>query len=597
MKKKLLLLLVIIGTLASAQAIAQCANSATLAAGDLTPPGVGQTTNVSYATGEYVLAFVTAGANYTVSTCSGTSSFDTQLIVYDDATGSLYAYNDDYCGLQSAASFTASTCGYVRVILSQYYCNSSGLVTQVSMTMNSAGNMPLIIPSPDVTTCPGVPVMIGDSAVATGGTLPYTYAWTPAVGLDSNAVSNPIATVSTSTAFYLEVKDANNCPANDTVNVTLYPAVIPALSDSVRCSGTITLNAGNPGSTYTWSDSSTAQTLLVSTSGTYYVTVTNPSGCTGYDTAHITINPLPVVSLGTDTTQCGGTVTLDAGNPGFSYLWNDGITTQTFTATTSGSCYVTVTDPVTACAAADTINVTISSIPVINLGADTAQCGGTVILDAGNTGMDFLWNDSTTLQTLTAAASGSYYVTIMNPVTGCLATDSIMVTINALPSVSVAALTTCSDYPAFTLTNGLPAGGVYSGTGVSGGMFDPLVSGDGTFVLTYMVTGANSCSAQDTATITVNVCTGIEENSDVSSLNIYPNPSNGLLNIDFSNADGGPLIISILSLQGREVYSLNGRSTSRGYHKTISTEELAKGIYYIRITTGSGMETRKLAIQ
>src|SRR6218665_2548632 len=175
MKKLLLVLLVSFSLFAAKTVSAQCANNGTLAAGDLTPPGVGLSTTQTFASGQYVLAFVTAGANYTVSTC-GVSAFDTQLTAYEDATGTFLAYNDDYCGLQSTISFNANTCGYVRITLHQYSCNSSGLSTTVTMTQNTAGTVPtLSSPAPDVATCPGVPVSIGTATPPTGETTPYTY--------------------------------------------------------------------------------------------------------------------------------------------------------------------------------------------------------------------------------------------------------------------------------------------------------------------------------------------------------------------------------------------------------------------------------------
>lgn len=80
---------------------AQCANDNTLAAGDLTPPGVSLSTVQTYVFGEYVLANVVAGANYTVSTCSN-SSYDSQITIYNDLTGAFIAYNDDACGARSS---------------------------------------------------------------------------------------------------------------------------------------------------------------------------------------------------------------------------------------------------------------------------------------------------------------------------------------------------------------------------------------------------------------------------------------------------------------------------------------------------------------
>ncbi len=61
----------------------------------------------------------------------------------------------------------------------------------------------------------------------------------------------------------------------------------------------------------------------------------------------------------------------------------------------------------------------------------------------------------------------------------------------------------CISAPAFALSGGSPAGGTYSGTGVSGGIFNPATAGAGTFTITYSYTDGNSCT--NTASNTIEV--------------------------------------------------------------------------------------------
>lgn len=879
MKKLVLLLFTACFLLVNTKLSAQCANSATLTAGSLTPPGVGLSTTQTYGAGQYMLAFVSAGANYTVTTC-GTSSYDTQLTVYNDATGAFYAYNDDFCGLQTSTSFTAPVCGYVRVLLHQYSCNGSGLTTPVTMTMNTAGTVPsLTSPAADVSTCSGVAVSIGNPTPATGGTAPYTYSWLSAAGLSSTTTAVTSATVTVPTTYTVTVTDANSCtvtddvsitinappvvnlgadtamcpsgtvifdagnagstyvwndasvnqtysatssglyyvtvttPAgcvgNDSINLTINPLPVVDLgNDSLQCGGTILVDAGNAGSTYAWSTTETTQTVSLSATGSYTVTVTSPFGCQANDVINVTIDPLPVVNLGMDTAQCIGTVMIDAGNAGATYLWNDLTTAQTLTASASGTYYVTVTNSFS-CSATDSINIAINALPVVNLGADTAQCEGTVVLDAGNAGFDFMWNDSTTMQTMTVSSTGNYAVLVTNPTTGCMQIDSIMVTINTNPvvnlgmdstqcggsitldagpillatfewndsttmqtltavssgtyyvtvtdvngcvssdstnltinSIPVVALgadhsqcdgsymidagnpgmayswynsattqtitlfstdtasvtvtdtatgcfgmdtiivtfgtypvvnlgsdttqcagtvtldadnagstflwsdmstsqtlstttsgtysvsvtnafgcatidtivvtinplpvvglssffsAVCLQAPSFTLTNGSPAGGVYSGTGVSAGMFNPATSGAGTFIVTYTITdGTTGCQNSSSQGLTINDCTGIEEAQSENAVSVYPNPANGMFNVSISNASFSSLNISINDLQGKEVYNSLEKGMGTEYNKQIDVTGLAKGIYYIKLNMDNNMTIKKLIVQ
>src|SRR5690606_15055816 len=81
----------------------------------------------------------------------------------------------------------------------------------------------------------------------------------------------------------------------------------------------------------------------------------------------ITVNPLPVVDLGNDTTDCqnGGPITLTAPSGNYTYLWSTNATTASISATTSGTYSVTVTDQNTGCAASDTVNVVIGTAPSV----------------------------------------------------------------------------------------------------------------------------------------------------------------------------------------------------------------------------------------
>jgi hypothetical protein len=186
-----------------------------------------------------------------------------------------------------------------------------------------------------------------------------------------------------------------------------------------------------------WSNGATTQTITVTASGNYGVKVTNTDGCFKSDTIQVTINPLPTVNLGADITQCGGTVTLNAANPGSSYLWSTGATTQNITATASGIYHVKVTNA-NGCFKSDTIQVTINPLPTVNLGSDIVQCGGSVTLNAGNTGSSYLWSNSATAQSLTVTTSGAYSVKVTNTF-GCSKADTINVTINPLPVVNLGA--------------------------------------------------------------------------------------------------------------------------------------------------------------
>jgi hypothetical protein len=372
-----------------------------------------------------------------------------------------------------------------------------------------------------------------------------------------------------------------------TINLTINtPPTVSLGNDITQCGGTVTLNAGNPGSTYLWSNSATTQTITVNASGTYSVVVTDANGCTGTDAINITINPPPAVSLGNDITQCGGTVTLNAGNPGSTYLWSNSATTQTITVS-NGTYSVVVTD-VNGCTGTDTINITINVPPTVSLGNDTTQCAGTVMLDAGNPGSTYLWNNASTTQTITVSSSGAYSV-IVTDVNGCTGTDTLNVTINPLPAVIYNETQTlvCVTWPPITLTAGTPPGGTYSGTAVTGNTFDPSVAGQGTFNIIYTYTDSNGCTNSDTSAITVDMCTGISQANGLLAA-MYPNPAQSELHIE-ANADA---FLEIADVSGRIVVA---RQLKKGKN-AINVSQFSNGMYQVILKSETGTLVRKLVV-
>jgi len=104
---------------------------------------------------------------------------------------------------------------------------------------------------------------------------------------------------------------------------------------------------------------------------------------------------------------------------------------------------------------------------------------------------------------MTSNKSGDYYLTVNNAY-NCQSMDTVSVDVIAAPSVSLSGIPDfCEDEAAYTLTEGSPIGGIYSGTGVSTGVFNPSVAGAGSHTITYTVTNSSNCSSEALQIITV----------------------------------------------------------------------------------------------
>ena len=259
-------------------------------------------------------------------------------------------------------------------------------------------------------------------AVISGGIPPYTYLWGPYIATSLS----PTVTLNATTNIYINVSDKCATTATDTVKVTIVPNPIVNLgNDTTLCSGnTLTLNAGNAGSSFLWNPSGNTQQINVSNSGTYSVKVTNSFGCVGKDSIKISFVSLNV-NLGNNTSICiGDSIVLNAGTNATTYLWNTGATTSTIKVGVAGDYWVETKKG--NCSSSDTITVAVAQPPVIFIGNDTIMCPGDLVtLDAGAGFDGYLWSNGSTQSSITINYPGIYSVSVNNG--GCKASDEIQI--------------------------------------------------------------------------------------------------------------------------------------------------------------------------
>lgn len=211
--------------------------------------------------------------------------------------------------------------------------------------------------------------------------------------------------------------------------INLLPPSVFLGNDTSICPGnSLTLDAGNPGSTYLWSTGDTTQTINLTSAATYWVEVNNGI-CNNRDTISVSFAPTPTVSLGNDTILCSNeSLLLDAGNPGSTYLWSTNEITQTIMVSDSNLYSVEVF--MGNCSETDTILV--SRLSQINLGPNLSLCDvfpDKLILNAGyDPQATYLWSNGESTSSIEVSQAGMYWVEkIAGP---CLLTDTIKVTGN-----------------------------------------------------------------------------------------------------------------------------------------------------------------------
>ena len=109
--------------------------------------------------------------------------------------------------------------------------------------------------------------------------------------------------------YYVKITDTFSCSiTTDTVKITIdnFSTQASLGPDVSLCSGNaISLTSGTlSASTYTWSDGSNANSLLINTTGQYFVAVTNTNSCVARDTINVTILGQAPVANFTTTAGC-----------------------------------------------------------------------------------------------------------------------------------------------------------------------------------------------------------------------------------------------------------------------------------------------------
>ncbi len=332
---------------------------------------------------------------------------------------------------------------------------------------------------------------------AIGGTAPFQYSIDGGVMTQpTNVFTNLVAGV-----YSPWVLDANGC-SYTTPNIILTDTPGPTLSftiDHAPCPGGVgaidlTVTGGAAPFQFLWSNNATTEDLTNVPSSQYTVTVTDDNGCTE-TTAAIIVSPSPIqvtVTKDSDITCLGNdgvaTVSATGGVPGYTYLWDDGTTTQTNSNLTPGLRTVTVMDS-NGCTSDGVIGMPIGQPLVVSLSTkEDPTCGqlnGYINIDVGNgtTPYSYDWSNNATTQNISGLTSGTYTVTVSD-VNGCVETFSTSL---AEPPPLGAIISSTTDVSCF---------------GSSDGMATVQASGGITLTLPYFYQWSASAGNQTTPTAT-----------------------------------------------------------------------------------------------
>jgi hypothetical protein len=335
--------------------------------------------------------------------------------------------------------------------------------------------------------------------------------------------------------------------------------------------------------------------------GTYKDTVKTPGGCDSIVTTYLTVTPAPTGSQ---------TLTTCAGKPvKVGDFYHDKTGTYTDLVKTKGGCdsIVTTNLTVTDAIVGGSRQLTTCAGKPVKIGNIFYGVEGTykdTVKTAG--GCDSIVAVALTVtkapkgsQTLTIcegkplvinnhiySTTGVYTDTVKAP-GGC---DSILttnLTVNPAPVATwdISSIDTVCYGPNVILNGALPAGGVYSGAGVTGNVFNTSTVGIGVHPVTYTVTDLKGCEGFIKVKIYVALCTSVDNENITSNLVVYPNPYSDKFTIELTLAKSDLVSIRLTNLLGETVKQIETTVVSGVYKNEIDSKELPNGIYFITVQT------------
>ena len=386
----------------------------------------------------------------------------------------------------------------------------------------------------DKSICAGSSTSIGTTAVSG-----HSYKWTSSpTGYSSTNATNSVTPSTTTIYIVRDSVNSSGCIAFDSITVTVNPPpTANAGTDKSICAGN-TATIGDTtvsGHSYKWTSSPSGyssttaiNTVAPTTTTTYIVRDSiNGSACIAYDSVTVTVNPLPTAKAGTDKSVCAGNSASigDTAVSGHSYKWTSSPSGYSSTtaintvAPTTTTIYI-VRDSINAsgCIASDSVTVTVNPVPTPNAGSDKSICAGSSasIGSAAVSGHSYKWTSSPSGYTSTAATNTVtpstttiYIVRDSINASGCIASDSVTVTVNPLPTPNAGADKSICAGSSAAIGDTAVSGHSYMWTSSPSGYSsttatNTVTPGTTTIYIVRDSINASGCITSDSVTITVN---------------------------------------------------------------------------------------------
>lgn len=498
-----------------------------------------------------------------------------------------YLWNNG--GIDSVVTIT--TTDTLQVTLTNSY-NCSATSNEIIVTVNPKPIAQIMTNGP-LTFCNG----IGVTLIAEGG----TPLWNNAIASDSLYIATADSTVLTVT---------NSFGCTDTTWVITHVLDLPIVTtqaDTAVCisSSNIVFGANPVGGT--WSGNGIGNNAFSATSAgntSVFYSYTDVNGCTNSDTLQVAVTDFTPVTVGADLDLCLPVQSVDLSlntSPQGGTWTGDGVTSNGI-VTYSQAADITYTYTLgDVCQSSGALIVHFHDTPSLPIiGGATHVCKNVPSPLWSNYAGGNYWSTNTYADTTYVSEAGIYTLTHTNQY-GCSSTSSITIVEYPDPQLpiisgpSTGVFNTTYTYSVATLANFTYSWQVLGGTIVSGQgtssvqvIWDQFSQGTGSVNLTW--TNQYGCENSNTMAVNV-VATGVEEVSS-EAFSIFPNPSQGMIQITGSFIEATTLV-SLFDVTGNVMLTQNFEAKTA---ILLDASMLSNGVYFVQIKNGNTVYCRQLII-
>ena len=407
-------------------------------------------------------------------------------------------------------------------------------------------------------------------SIMPSGAVSYTYQ-------GGSGVVNPTQ----SSSYSVVGTSSLGCISHSVVaNVGVFPLPVIAVNSGAICAGKsfTMIPAGAP--SFSYPAGSAVFTPVVTSS--YVVIGISSVGCQASVVSHVTVNPLPTITISGNNSVCNGSqLSLIVSGTALSYSWSNGMTGNLVTLSPTISTNYTITATNANCTNSVTRFITVNTLPTITINNGSVCSGQAFTLTpSGAQYYSYPGNSA-----VVSPVSNTVYLVVGTDANNCVGSASSTVTVKPLPIVTIAVvnLTLCAGE-----ANTLTAAGASSYSWSSGPAINPLIITP-VNTTTYTVTGTDSdgCFSTEIFIQNVDACLSVPQLPGFASqLAVYPNPTKG----NFSIESDVVLLLSITNAIGQPVSDME---LIAGKNK-IDLSNYNNGVYFLHFKNGNATKVIKL---